>query len=135
MLGTGKQAICSQCHEEVSAAYQVGLKMKKETTNFKNKIELADSLLTKAYKEDVDVSEPQFKLREANNLLVMIRDLTHSLSVETVEEKSKRDTKSFLNYSKSPSCYKRSQIKKNRANSFFSFCLYPGGWLFLKYDK
>lgn len=93
MLGTGKQAVCSQCHEEGSAAYQVALKMKKEITNFKNKIELADSLLTKAYKEGVDVSEPQFKLREANNLLVMTRDLTHSLSVETVEEKIKEGDK------------------------------------------
>jgi len=93
MLGTGKEAICSQCHEEGSQAYQVALQMKSGITNLKEKINTANALLTKAYNQGVDVSEAQFKLREANNSLVTARDLIHSLSQKTVGEKIKEGEK------------------------------------------
>lgn len=93
MLGTGKEAVCSQCHEEGSRAYQVALQMKRKIEDLKEKIKTADNLLSSAYKKGVEVSQPRFKLREAYNSLVMARDLTHSLSVETIGEKIKEGNK------------------------------------------
>lgn len=87
MLGTGERAVCIQCHEEDSQPYRVAAQMKQKLQDLAGKIQKADALLSSAYNQGVEVSEPRFKLREADTLLVMIRNLTHSFSLDSIEEK------------------------------------------------
>lgn len=87
MLGTGERAVCIQCHEEDSNAYRVAAQMKKKLQDLAEKIQKADALLSSAYNQGVEVSEPRYRLREAGTLLLMIRNLTHSFSLESIEEK------------------------------------------------
>lgn len=87
MLGTGEQAVCIQCHEEESPPYQIAAQMKQQIDDFKEKIQHAGDLLERANNLGVEVSEPQFRLREANTLLIMSRNLTHSFSLDQIEDK------------------------------------------------
>lgn len=87
MLGTGEKAVCVRCHEEDSQAYKVAAEMKQKIQGLAEKKKIAEDLLSKAYSQGVEVSEPRFRLKESETLLVIIRDLTHSLSLEAIEEK------------------------------------------------
>ncbi len=87
MLGTGDKAVCIQCHEKDSQAYLVAAQMKQRIQDLDERLKKADVLLSTAYSRGVEVSESRFKLREATTLLVMIRNLTHSFSLDAIEEK------------------------------------------------
>ncbi len=89
MLGTGEKAVCIQCHEEDSRPYRIAAEIKQKIRSLSERINTAETLLTKAYNKGVEVSEPRFRLQEADTLLVMARNLTHSLSLEAIEEKIK----------------------------------------------
>lgn len=89
MLGKGEQGICIQCHEEGSRPFLVAVQMRQRIVDLSEKIKTADDLLSKAYQQGVEVSDPRFRLKEINTLLVMIRDLTHSLSLDSIDEKVK----------------------------------------------
>jgi predicted CXXCH cytochrome family protein len=87
MLGTGEEGVCIQCHEEDSQAFRMATGMREMIVALSEKMEKADGLLSQAYQKGVEVSDPRYQLNEINTLLVMIRDLTHSLSLAAVEEK------------------------------------------------
>ncbi len=87
MLGTGEQAVCIQCHEPDTRPYQIAFGIKQKLDGFIVKIETADKLLEQAGREGVEVSEPKFKLAEANTALIFARNLIHSFSLEEIEEK------------------------------------------------
>ncbi|NIO37435.1 hypothetical protein GTO27_06995, partial [Candidatus Bathyarchaeota archaeon] len=87
MLGTGEKAVCIQCHESDSKPYQIASRIKEKLDEFIQKIQIADNLLERADRQGVEVSEPKFRLTEANTMLVMVRNLTHSFSLMEIEEK------------------------------------------------
>jgi len=87
MLGTGEKAVCIQCHEPDSEPYAIASNIKEKLDEFLKKVHYAKILLDQADMQGVEVSEPKFKLTEANTILVMVRNLTHSLSLEQIEEK------------------------------------------------
>jgi predicted CXXCH cytochrome family protein len=87
MLGTGEDAICIQCHESDSRPYQIASRIKEKLDGFLEKIDIADNLLERADREGVEVSEPKFKLTEANTALIFARNLIHSFSLVEIEEK------------------------------------------------
>jgi len=87
MLGTGEESVCIQCHEADSKPYQIASQMKQALDEFVSKFEDAQSLLERAEGRGVEVSESKFRLQEANTALILIRNLTHSLSMEEIEEK------------------------------------------------
>jgi len=89
MLGTGEKGVCAQCHDEGSQAFQVASQMREMILDLSGKIEKAEDLLSRAFQKGVEVSDPRYQLNEVNTLLVMIRDLTHGLSLESIEEKVK----------------------------------------------
>ena len=86
MLGTGEKAVCSQCHEPDSEPYRIASRIKEKLDEFIGKIEIADHLLEQADRQGVEVSEPKFRLTEANTALIMARNLTHSFSLVEIEE-------------------------------------------------
>jgi len=87
MLGTGEKAVCIQCHEPDSKPYQVASQIKDKLDAFIEKIHHADDLLEQADRQGVEVSEPKFRLTEANTALIFARNLTHSFSPAEIEEK------------------------------------------------
>jgi len=87
MLGTGDKAVCIHCHEPDSKPYQVASRIKEKVDEFVEKIHFADNLLERADRQGVEVSEPKFRLIEANTALIMARNLTHSFSLEEIEGK------------------------------------------------
>jgi predicted CXXCH cytochrome family protein len=87
MLGTGEKAVCIQCHESDSEPYQIASRIKEKLDGFIEKIHHADNLLERADRQGVEVSEPKFRLIEANTALILVRNLTHSFSLVETEEK------------------------------------------------
>jgi len=87
MLGTGEKAVCIQCHEPDSEPYQIASRIKEKLDELIKKINNADNILEKADKQGVAVSEPKFRLIDANTVLIQVRNLTHSFSLVDIEEK------------------------------------------------
>ena len=101
MLGTGENAVCNQCHEEDSTSYQVATQIKRKIDGYKENLRHTEELLERAHNRGVEVSEPQFRLIEANTLLIMAKNLTHSLSLDMVEEKIEEGEKLLAEISES----------------------------------
>lgn len=87
MIGVGEKAVCIQCHEEGSLPYKVASLISQKIQTFSTKINKASEIIQRANQLGVEVSEPQFKLKEANTTLIMMRNLTHSLSLPLIDEK------------------------------------------------
>ncbi len=86
MFGVGEESICIKCHDSDSEQYQVAARIKVHLDDFKERFRRAEALLHEAEQKGVEVSEAKFKLSQANTLLVMVRNLTHGLSLTEVEE-------------------------------------------------
>jgi len=89
MLGTSEGAICIECHDTESEAYQIATTIKQKLENFKAGMQNAESKLEKADKQGVEVSEIKFRLQEAYTVLIQVRNLIHSFSLDIIEEKIK----------------------------------------------
>jgi len=89
MLGTGEEAVCIRCHDSGSKPYKIASRIREQLDEFIKKIQYADVLLEKADKQGVEVSEAKFKLTDVNTILILVRNLTHSLSLVDIEEKIK----------------------------------------------
>lgn len=87
MLGTGEEAVCIQCHEPDSDPYKVAEAFKSRLDSYIERIDRIESMLETAENQGVEVSEQLFKLNEANTLLILLRNLTHSLNLDDFEEK------------------------------------------------
>lgn len=93
MLGTGEGAVCIECHDTDSKAYEVAAVIKKKLESFKAKMQNAENKLEEADKQGVEISEAKFRLREAHTILIQVRNLIHSFSLDRIEEKiSEGDT-------------------------------------------
>lgn len=89
MLAAGRNDVCSQCHDAGTEPYDAGLRMKKGLDDFVASFQRGQDLLTRAEKQGVEVSEPKFKLQEASTALILVRNLTHGLSLSDMEGKLK----------------------------------------------
>ncbi|MFQ6114987.1 MAG: cytochrome c3 family protein [bacterium] len=86
MLGIGVNSICMDCHEEDSKGYITAIAMRQQIENLKNKIYLADSLVSKAERAGMQVSQAKFQLTDADDALIKARTMIHSLSVSRITE-------------------------------------------------
>lgn len=86
MLGTGEEAVCIQCHDPDTKPYQIASTFKTRLDFLVERFNHVDDVLETAEKKGVEVSEPKFRLMEANTALVLARNLTHSLNVSDFEE-------------------------------------------------
>ncbi len=87
MLGTGEGAVCIECHDPESRAYETATVIKQMLERLKSNIENVEDILSKANTQGVEVSEPEFKLQDAVTILIQVRNLTHSFSLDKIEEK------------------------------------------------
>jgi predicted CXXCH cytochrome family protein len=87
MLGTGEGAVCIQCHEPGSKPFVAAGRMKELLADFSSEIEADQSLLGRAERKGVEVSDPKYRLQEIHTLLVSVRNLTHALDLADIEKK------------------------------------------------
>jgi predicted CXXCH cytochrome family protein len=87
MLGTGGEAVCVQCHEPGSKPFVAAGRMKELLAGFGSEIEANQSLLDRAERKGVEVSDPKYRLQEIHTLLVSVRNLTHALDLADIEQK------------------------------------------------
>jgi len=87
MLGTGEGAVCIQCHEPGSKPFVAAGRMKELLADLSSEIEADQSLLGRAERKGVEVSDPKYRLQEIHTLLVSVRNLTHALDVADIEKK------------------------------------------------
>ena len=88
LIGVGPQTVCVQCHEAGSKPFQTAGQIKGLLDDYVHKMILAASKLDLAASKGVEVSEPRFRLKEAQTALIEVRNLTHGLSLETISKKS-----------------------------------------------
>jgi predicted CXXCH cytochrome family protein len=86
MLGAGEEAVCIQCHEPDTEPYKTATTLKNQLDSFSNRIKLFNDMLESAEKKGVEVSEAKFRIREATTVLILVRNLTHSLNLSDFEE-------------------------------------------------
>lgn len=86
MLGVGEGGVCVNCHDEGSDGYFVAAELKAMQDSLIHKIELADSLREKAEKAGVEVSDGEFKIKDARSVLTKARSAVHLFSAEKFNE-------------------------------------------------
>lgn len=133
MLGTGEEGVCIQCHEEDSGAFRVAAGMREMILALSRRMEKADALLSQAYQKGVEVSDSRYQLNEVNTLLVIIRDLTHSLSLREVEEKAEEtDKKLDKVIGQGEEALKEARLRRTGLVVFLLFVFLLAVGLFLK---
>jgi predicted CXXCH cytochrome family protein len=86
MLGTEKKSVCINCHTEGDAGFQAAAKMREGIGQLVGHINAAESLLDRAAKAGMEVSQPKFKLRDAQDKLIHARVVIHSFSPDLTED-------------------------------------------------
>ena len=86
LLGVSSESFCINCHDEDSEGYAVAQQMKIYEGGLVSKINRSDSLLAKAEKAGVEVSEGKFVLKDAENALTKARSVVHFFSLEKFKE-------------------------------------------------
>lgn len=89
LIGVGPKAVCVQCHEAGSKPYETAGRIKNLLDEYVRRMHLAISKLDQAASKGVEVSEPRFRLKEAQTALIEVRNLTHGLSLEAISGKSR----------------------------------------------
>ncbi|MDH5386130.1 MAG: cytochrome c family protein, partial [Candidatus Aminicenantes bacterium] len=126
MLGTGEGAVCIECHDPESTAYKIATTIKDELDDFKSKMLNAENKLQRADKQGVEISEARFRLQEAHTTLIQVRNLTHSFSLDKIEEKIKEGTNVIAEVSEAgDSALKEAKFRKRGliVATFFIFLL------------
>ena len=86
MLGVSSESFCIDCHDEDSDGYKIAQQMKLNEDDLVTNITRADSLLIKAEKAGVEVSEGKFVLKDAENALTKARSVVHFFSLDKFKE-------------------------------------------------
>lgn len=86
MLGVGEGTVCGMCHVESDAGGTVAAAMRTVIDSLAAQYEAADSILVRAERAGMEVSEAQFGLNDARTSLVSARNAIHGFAVEAVRE-------------------------------------------------
>ena len=82
----GSKSVCSQCHEDQSAEAQAGLKMASLIGKLGGSIGASDSILERARRSGMEVSEALLRQVDAQENLVKARVAVHTFRVDAVQE-------------------------------------------------
>jgi predicted CXXCH cytochrome family protein len=85
MLGVGKQSVCVECHFEGTSSFKAAAAMSGRIGELAAHIREAGQILQEAANDGMEVSRPQFDLREAGNKLIDARVVIHSFAPGQVD--------------------------------------------------
>lgn len=83
-VGTGPRAVCVQCHSEGDAGFAAAGAIHASLRGLAEAVGEAAALLDRAEQAGMEVSQPRFDLRQANEALVKARSLVHTLDAAKV---------------------------------------------------
>ncbi len=86
LLGLGEGAACANCHSPTSVGGQKAAAMRALVDSLRTEFEKADSLLSRAERAGMEVSEAQFELNQATSALVSARATIHGFDLEAVRK-------------------------------------------------
>lgn len=84
-LGSGPTSMCRSCHSEGDKGWRVGEQLRSGLAMMELSIAAADRSLARASEAGMEVSRPEFELRDARDKLVNARVMIHSLSVADID--------------------------------------------------
>jgi predicted CXXCH cytochrome family protein len=87
MLGTADKSVCLQCHDKGSKGYAAAGELRSLLDGFEKRVEANAATLEIAEKKGVEVSDPVFKLKDVNTVLVSAKNLVHGLSLAEIKKK------------------------------------------------
>lgn len=85
MLGVSQRATCVSCHSQGDAGYQATEKMRRMVDELAGHINQAEQLLGRAARAGMEVSRPQFEMKDAQDKLINARVVIHSFSPGEME--------------------------------------------------
>ncbi len=85
MVGTGTQAVCTNCHSEGDKGYVAAATVHKQFTSLEASIGKSDDILKRAEAAGVEVSQPELELIEARDHLTKARVTLHSFQPAKVD--------------------------------------------------
>ena len=88
MVGVGEASVCTDCHSSGDAGYEAAREIYASLTNFVSVYDSAEFKLKEVQKKGMDDVKILFLLKEAHQILIHTRTLTHSFTPERIEEKS-----------------------------------------------
>jgi predicted CXXCH cytochrome family protein len=83
-VGAGPQAVCVQCHSQGDAGFAAAAAIRASLRGLAEAVEGAAGLLDRAEEAGMEISQPRFDLRQANEALVKARSLVHTLDPQKV---------------------------------------------------
>ncbi len=88
MLGLGEGAVCATCHSPEDEGGKVAVALREHIDGLHGEYEKAHSLLGKAERAGIEVSQAQFDLKGAKDALVKAQAAVHAFTVEAVVEEA-----------------------------------------------
>ena len=85
MVGTGPQAVCTQCHSQGDAGFAVAGKIQQQFAALQNAIVKSDEVLTRAEQSGMEVSQAQLDLTSARDQLTKARVTLHSFTLAKID--------------------------------------------------
>ena len=86
MVGTGPQAVCTNCHSAGDAGFIAAGKIQEQLVALQAAIAKSDEILTRAEHSGMEVGQPQLQLTEARDQLTKARVTLHSFNPPKIEE-------------------------------------------------
>jgi predicted CXXCH cytochrome family protein len=87
MLGTADTSVCITCHDKGSAGYKAAEELKGLLDGVDKRIAAARGVLDAAENKGVEVSDPQFKLKDIDTSTIMAKNLVHGLNMADIKGK------------------------------------------------
>jgi len=87
MLGTADGSVCLQCHDKGSKGYAAAGELRTLFDGFESRVAANAAVLDVAEKKGVEVSDPVYKLKDVNTVLVSAKNLVHGLSLPDIKKK------------------------------------------------
>jgi hypothetical protein len=85
-IGTGKGAVCTNCHSEGDPGYAAAAKIHQGLTELSASIERSNQILAKAESSGMEVSAAKLELSDARDNLMKARVAVHNFQVAPVEK-------------------------------------------------
>ena len=86
MLNSAGEFTCAQCHEAESEGWKNGVGMYEVLNDLKTKMHAADSLVNRAERAGMEVSEAKFIISSADDELIKARTQIHTFRAATLKE-------------------------------------------------
>lgn len=85
MIGTGKDAVCLNCHAEGDAGFAAAARMHGRLKELEGAIEQSEVLLARAERSGMEVGQAKLEQSQARDALTKARVTIHSFNVERLE--------------------------------------------------